>query len=420
MYPNQRKQAESNSTIDFIQGNDIMTLKYNLHLGLKWPSTKHGKEITMAALILNSLEIRRFRAFHHLRIEKLGRVNLIVGKNNVGKSCLLEALQLYANRAHPTFIWQILGAHDEDTRSALASPDYDVEEVLPMVKYLFHGRRDITGPVEPIEIGPINSLEEKLLLSIEFYTSKTDEEGRRTFHLLQPTLFEEYTPPVENSIPRFFIQLGKNHNVVYPLDLRGSARLLRSGLKEINSVFTAANGLDKRKAAELWDKIALTDLQKEVLAVLRIVAPGLQDISVIGDPNSKRQRFTIVKVTGISDPLPIRSLGDGMQRLLGIALALVNAKDGLLLIDEIENGLHYSTQPDLWRLIFLLARELNVQVFATTHSWDCVTSFQQAAQENEQEEGMLIRLEHKNGNVSTTMFDEQKLAIAAHEQIEVR
>ena len=374
----------------------------------------------MAALILNSLEIRRFRAFQYLSIEKLGRVNLIVGKNNVGKSCLLEALQLYASRAHPTFIWQILGAHDEDIRSALRSPDYNIEEVLPMVKYLFHGRRDITGPIEAIEIGPINSPEEKLLLSIEFYTSKTDEEGQRTLQLLQGTLFEEYAP-IENSIPRFFIQLGKNRTITYPLDLRGSAsRLLRSELKEINSIFTAANGLDKRKVAELWDKIALTDLQKEVLEALRIIAPGLQDISVIGDPNSKRQRFTIVKVVGIPEPLPIRSLGDGMQRLLGIALALVNAKDGLLLIDEIENGLHYATQPDLWRLIFQLAHELNVQVFATTHSWDCIEAFQEAARENVQEEGMLIRLEHKKGEVSATLFNEQKLAAVTRAQVEVR
>jgi AAA15 family ATPase/GTPase len=95
-------------------------------------------------------------------------------------------------------------------------------------------------------------------------------------------------------------------------------------------------------------------------------------------------------VAGISEPLPIRSLGDGMQRLLGIALALVNAKDGLLLVDEIENGLHYSIQTDLWRLIFQLAQKLNVQVFATSHSWDCIRSFQQAAQENEQENGILL------------------------------
>ena len=57
----------------------------------------------MGTLLLDSLEIRRFRVFHHLRLEKLGRVNLIVGQNNVGKSSLLEALQVYANRAHPSF-----------------------------------------------------------------------------------------------------------------------------------------------------------------------------------------------------------------------------------------------------------------------------------------------------------------------------
>ena len=52
-----------------------------------------------------------------------------------------------------------------------------------------------------------------------------------------------------------------------------------------------------------------------------------------------------------------------MQRTFGIALALVNARNGLLLIDEFENGLHYLVQPDLWRLIFQVARRLNVQVF---------------------------------------------------------
>lgn len=388
----------------------------------------------MSALLLKSLEIRRFRAFQHLSIKQLGRVNLIVGKNNVGKSCLLEALQLYASRAHPTSIWQILGAHDEDTRSprpSRGSLDYNVEEALPIVKYLFHGRQDITGPVEPIAIGPINLPEEKLLLSIAFYTSKADEEGRRTFQALQPTLFEEYgrafqplqpTLFEENSIPRFFIQLGKNREMIYPLDLRPStsSRLFRSDLKEINCIFTAANGLNKRKVSELWDKIALTDLEKEVLTALRIIAPGLEDISIVGDPNSSRERFTIVKVADMSEPLPIRSLGDGMQRLLGIALALVNAKDGLLLIDEIENGLHYSIQTDLWQLIFQIARKLNVQVFATSHSWDCVTSFQQAAQDDELEEGMLIRLENKKGEVNATLFNEQKLAIATREQIEVR
>ena len=118
--------------------------------------------------------------------------------------------------------------------------------------------------------------------------------------------------------------------------------------------------------------------------------------------------------------MPLRSLGDGMVRVLGIALALVNVINGILLIDEIENGLHYLVQPDLWRLIFQTARQLNVQVFATTHSWDCIQAFQQVAQEDTESEGMLIRLEAKDGNIAATLFDEEELGIATREQIEVR
>src|SRR5690348_5315074 len=107
----------------------------------------------MENLILNSLEIRRFRAFRHLQIERLSRVNLIVGKNNVGKSNLLEALQLYARRAStPTFIWETLAA-----RNKIRLPFVDIDDVLSNLKYLFYGRRDITPGTEPIQIGPIHA-----------------------------------------------------------------------------------------------------------------------------------------------------------------------------------------------------------------------------------------------------------------------
>ena len=355
----------------------------------------------MAALILNSIRIRRFRAFQDLSIKQLGRVNLIVGKNNVGKSCLLEAIQLYAARGFPNTIWQILEAHDEDIESS-SRRRANIEEILSSIKYLFYGRKDIIDSVDPIEIGPMDASNEKLQISLLFSRS-------------QPTLFVDE----EMYVPRFSIQLGENRHVNYPLEL-SSTRLLRSELKEINCILTSANGLNRKRIAELWDKIALTHLEDEVLIALRIIAPGVQAINIVGDTIRARGRSAIVKVADIAEPLPIRSLGDGMQRMLGIALALVNAKDGLLLIDEIENGLHYSAQTSLWRVIFQLAHKLNVQVFVTTHSWDCIAAFQQAAQEDEKEEGMLIRLELKKGEINAVLFDEQKLAIATREQIEVR
>lgn len=93
-------------------------------------------------------------------------------------------------------------------------------------------------------------------------------------------------------------------------------------------------------------------------AALRILAPGVERLAFTVDP--RRDSIPIVKISSIDEPFPIRSLGNGMMRVLSMALALVNLQDGMLLIDEFENGLYYSIQPDIWRLIFQVARRLNV------------------------------------------------------------
>jgi predicted ATPase len=169
---------------------------------------------------------------------------------------------------------------------------------------------------------------------------------------------------------------------------------------------------------KLWDNITQTDLEKDVLKSLQIIAPRLEGVSLVSQ-DARRERVPIVRLAGVDQPPPLRSLGDGMNRLFGIALALVNAKDGMLLIDEVENGLHYSVQPDVWKLIFETARNLNVQVFATTHSWDCIEAFQKAAQESP-EDGMLIRLAERQGNIISDVFSEKELGIATKRQIELR
>lgn len=83
----------------------------------------------MGQLLLDSLEIRNFRGFQHLQIEKLGRVNLIVGKNNIGKSSLLDALDLYARRGTPSLIWQILRTRAE-FRENFPRTEENVDELL--------------------------------------------------------------------------------------------------------------------------------------------------------------------------------------------------------------------------------------------------------------------------------------------------
>ena len=114
--------------------------------------------------------------------------------------------------------------------------------------------------------------------------------------------------------------------------------------------YVSPNGLSGPVTVLYWDNVSLTDLEDEPMRCLQMIAPEVDRVSLRASAPSE-QRKPFVRVRGSSRPIPMRSLGDGMNRLFGIALAMVNAKDGMLLVDEIENGVHYSIQLQLWNFI---------------------------------------------------------------------
>lgn len=367
----------------------------------------------MGNLILDSLEIRNFRNFEHLQIERLGRVNLIVGKNNVGKTSLLEALQIYAFRASFQSLLDILVKRKE-----IPLPYKNVNEMFLSLKYLFYGRGDMKPGLQPIQIGPRDGANGAVSIAVDWAITELDEQG--TIHMRPLRAEDSYV--LTNLTPRLVIR-NSQQTVSVALTEGIPLNLLRLNAEVIHCLFIGASGLNSKQVAELWDTIALTELEGEVLAVLRILAPGVERLSIIGDAESRQERIPIVKIIGINEPVPLRNLGDGMQRILGVALALVNTKDGLLLVDDFENGLHYSVQSDLWRFIFRLAHHLNIQVFATTHSWDCIEGFQTAAQackEDTEEESLLISLENRKSGVVAVPFNKEELRIVTRERVEVR
>lgn len=97
----------------------------------------------------------------------------------------------------------------------------------------------------------------------------------------------------------------------------------------------------------------------------------------------------IVKLSDSDLPIPIGSMGDGIWRLLGLALATVSAQGGVLLVDEIDSGLHYSTMSDMWKIIWQTATKLDVQVFATTHSSDCWQSLASIASKEKEDKNRI-------------------------------
>jgi predicted ATPase len=180
----------------------------------------------------------------------------------------------------------------------------------------------------------------------------------------------------------------------------------------------STNNMSEQKLASLWDLTSLTDFESEVISSLRLIDDRVLGVTFVEDTAS-RKRLPIVKMRGVSEPLPLKSMGDGMTRLFHIIVALVNAKDGLLLIDEFENGLHWSVQPKVWDIVFQLAEKLNVQVFATTHSRDCIQGFDRAWN-TYPDRGAFFRLDNKDGVVKATEYTAETLTDSIEMDVEVR
>lgn len=108
-----------------------------------------------------------------------------------------------------------------------------------------------------------------------------------------------------------------------------------------------------------------------------------------------------------------------MTRLFHILVALVNAQDGVLLVDEFENGIHWSIQPVVWDIIYRVAERLNVQVFATTHSRDCIEGFDRAWSKH-LDEGAFFRLDIKDDLVKVREYTSETLTDSLETEVEVR
>ncbi len=391
-------------------------------------------------LILNSLQVLRFRCFRELRIGRLGRVNLIVGKNNVGKSTVLEALRLYAKPGSVDDLVEILSARNEILRAEVDEWRRSYLLSLP-VDSLFCGRQALQEERPSIEIGPIDAPDEVLRIAFQVVIAppSTPLDSKGSDIDLVGRVLSQYNFGVQSLLFRAgnaarlvmagvkpFEKLGVSKGSPNPINV--DADSLMKPFREIPQYSVGPNGLGPDAVVRLWDTVSLHSSESEVIGALRLIAPEVERVAVKGpgDRVSRSlqgrdadERIPFAKVEGFDEPMPLLALGDGVNRLFGLALALVSARGGLLLVDEIENGIHYSVQADLWRLIFQTAARLNVQVFATTHSYDCIQAFETAARESE-EEGVLVRLARKDDRTLVGEFDERELEVAVEGNIEVR
>ena len=369
---------------------------------------------------ITELTVSGFRALRDFSVKGLGRVNLITGRNNTGKSSILEALRISSSNADPSVISSILSYREENVDNMADSLRLNEADTLLWLASLFAGFPQSIKDFKPIQIkakGKQHGF--GLTLQLEWLTRSQTQSDQIDLKL--PKLLGENWPALvikspngtrEISLVSFFQR--------FPYSSNRSYRSMFGEKPLLQCVYVSPYGGESTaNLGALWDNIALSDSEKEVVHALQIIDPSIFAVSMVGGNDPRRSRAAIVRSKNYQRPLPLRSYGDGLNRLFSIALSLVNAKDGLLLIDEFENGMHHTVQPDVWRAIFRLAKNLNVQVFATSHSWDAIEAFQKTAAETT-EDVALVRLSRKGDAVIPTLFKKDELAVATRDGIEVR
>ena len=379
----------------------------------------------MEQLHLPDLSIRGFRGIDALSISRLGRVTLLAGKNGVGKTTVLDAVRVYAYRGRYAVLRDLLQGREE------VAPAVDEEgsgTLEPDWSALFHGWDVREDTCVAIGAGADQLRIEEGYLSVD----EVDRVAGLPFHFIADdrlrilrVRFRERQWPlpcfIEPSSSRAAIDLARAR---VRWSMRHRARFDEPS-PEVNCESLGPEPLTNEALAGFWDSVALTEDETRAVSALRLVlGEGVDRVAVVGDDRSTgrggRGRRAVVRLEGQDRPVPLKSLGDGALRLFGVALALANSRGGFLLVDEVENGIHHSVQRDFWHMVLKTAQENDVQVLATTHSWDCVTGFAQAAIEMEEVEGVLVRLDRDGYGLRAVEYSEEDLKVVVEQGVEVR
>ena len=328
-----------------------------------------------------SFREQNFRGFRNLQLNDLGRVNLIAGKNNAGKTALLEAMHIHSGNREPKTLLRI--------KSFLRDDDFPwrtrryVSYIEPASIVSWNDLFNDFGIVKEIEMSakfaerPKQLPNDQSCLSLKISTISPDSEDFIK-------ILREYEVEGDDRYDNVEILEFESNVGNKPFYILLSNEMIRASSFKSN-VLIPSNFLYTREAigsriiAQLYSKMKKSGTIEGFIDALKIIEPKLVDLDLLYSGN----RPLIYVDIGLRQLLPITSLGDGMNRIAGLLLAMSEVANGVLFIDEIENGFHYSIQKDVWKVIGQLAHESNIQVFATTHSLEMIRAAHEAFKDDD-------------------------------------
>jgi predicted ATPase len=364
-----------------------------------------------------AIQLQGFRGFEQFALQGLGRINLLVGANNSGKTSILEGVGLVASRGDPRHLFGALQRRGEfiwqETRTGRTAR-------TPRIRHVFHGHALSAGTAAAIIGDHQDGSRDQVRLSIE--SLKENEQQLRFEEMGESPLALVVTASSQRGNVDARIPLTEAGEV----DPDWSRRRAGSSWDDfMPTAFISTASLTGLEVLQLASSLQLTDEESRVLEALRVIEPAIEAFRPVAprrpvfSDNVDRDGI-IVKLHGIKEPVPIGSLGDGTWRMLGIALAIASSADRVLLVDEIDTGLHYSVMVDMWRLVLATATRLGVQVFATTHSRDCLEALAALVTESKlvTDEVTIQRVERNR--TGATSFSQREIVAAAERGIEIR
>ena len=332
-----------------------------------------------------------------MQLDNFGQVNLFVGENNCGKTTVLEALFLLCGAKNPML---------PITINSLRRLQFISDEIL----CTFFHNMNYEHPIEIVGEIQDRPGQHKLLIESKKYSETITEPV--TSDIIKVT--DSETSSLPNCLEFKYSNPTESNGTFTSSIFRKDQKMETKGAGEplIRALY-----LSPMVDFE-WQKwFGLVQRKKElekVISFVKKIEPEIEDLRL--------NEIGLLEVdVGLSKMIPIHSMGGGTVRFLSIALALLNFRDGVVLIDEIDAGLHHTIQAAMWEAIFSWAESLNIQVFSTTHSYECLNAFNQCVKGDLfAGQGKLYRIEREKDIFKSVEIDQEKLTSLLENAWEVR
>ena len=377
--------------------------------------------------MLTRLAVENFRGLRSLDLEQLGRITLIAGKNGTGKTALLEALWLLSGPDLPELSQRInamrgLPILGRDSLFHDLFFGYDIENSIRLVA---HGDWTSEEP-RNLEIFLQERKQVDAIRSNDLTQSNTETIERMT------------RPQYEGDAEIVF---NYKHNDGKPYTSRAwwiandltpdgvvGATVTGEGIAQerqplrnrpTSTFVSATPGMSLKDIAAKFGELQIRGDDQKILELVKIIEPRLTALTPI---TVKSVNVPVIHayIEGMKRPIPVELLGEGLNRLLGIGLTFSESTGGLLLIDEIENGMHYSIQEETFALLLKLAKTFDVQIFATTHSHECIAAAHRSLNGQSESEFAFYRLDRIEDDTVSAYFDSEMLETSMEYNMEIR